>query len=180
LIGMAQIWGIDSEAPELLEAAQELGADVAFFLKGGCAYYTGKGEVFDHALEPMKKSAVLIKPEQGVSTHASYAAFDKNPVSLDPEVQAQAFSAQRAEDVPLRNNLEAASQSLLPELVDIAAWIEGQAGVEASLLSGSGSAAFALCETFNDACRIVSAARICGWWARTTTLCSLGASIAPR
>lgn len=180
LIGVAHLWGIDPESPEVYEAARELGADVLFFLKGGCACLTGVGDVFDHALDPMKKVVAIIKPEEGVSTCAAYAAFDENPPVIDSAAQEQALAAARAEEVLLCNNLTAAAQSLLPELAEIATWIEDQKGVEASLLSGSGSATFALCESFDDACRLVSAARARGWWSRTTTFCSLGASVTPR
>lgn len=46
LVGAAKLWGVDADAPEIREAAYELGADVAFFLHGGCACLTGAGEVF--------------------------------------------------------------------------------------------------------------------------------------
>ena len=179
LVGTARLWGIDPEAPELLASACELGADVAFFLKGGCACYTGIGETFNHALEPMKKSAVLIKPAEGVSTRAAYAAFDKSNQPIDAITRGRALGAMRAEEVPLRNNLTGAAHSILPELVEITAWLNEQVGVEASFLSGSGSVIVALCDTFDDACRVVPAARQRGWWARTTVFCSAAASVAP-
>lgn len=180
LVGAAALWGVEPDAVEVLEAASELGADVAFFLFGGCACLTGAGEAFDHAIEPMKKTVVLVKPDGGVSTSAAYAAFDENPAIIDPETHAAAFSAERAEDVPLRNNLAAASESLLPELAEALAWLSQQEGVEGSLMSGSGSSAFAVCATFGDACRIVAAARNRGWWARATAFSSTRATVVPR
>lgn len=180
LVGAAKLWDLDPEAPEIFEAAAELGADVAFFLYGGCACLTGTGEVFDHALTPMKKTAVLVKPGGGVSTSAAYAAFDEEPVVIDESIQQAALAADRAEEVPLRNNLVAASESLLPELGEVLVWIASQEGVEGSLMSGSGSSAFALCATFEDACRIVGAARNRGWWARTTAFSPARAAVIPR
>lgn len=172
LVGAAMLWGVEPDAPAILEAAGELGSDVAFFQFGGCACLTGTGEVFDHALAPMKKTVVLVKPDGGVSTSAAYEAFDKSPVSVESAVQAAALSAERAEAVPLANNLAAASESLLPELADAVSWLAAQQGVEGSLMSGSGSSVFAVCATFGDACRIVAAARNRGWWARTTSFSS--------
>lgn len=180
LVGAAKLWGVDADAPEIREAACELGADVAFFLHGGCACLTGAGEVFHHTLDPMKKAAVLVKPEGGVSTSAAYIAFDADPVALDAADQEAALAAVCAEDVPLRNNLAAASESLLPGLAEMLAWLADQEGVEGSLMSGSGSAAFAVCATFDDACRIVAAARNRGWWARTTAFSSARAAVIPR
>lgn len=180
LVGAAKLWGMDPESPAVFEAASELGADVAFFLHGGCTCLTGTGEVFHHALEPMRKTAVLVKPNGGVSTSAAYAAFDEDPVAIEPAQQEAALGAVRAEEVPLCNNLVAASESLLPELSEVLAWIKAQEGVEGSLMSGSGSAAFAICATFDDACRIVAAARNRGWWARTTAFSAAKAAAIPR
>lgn len=180
LVGAAKLWGIDADTPEIHEAARELGADVAFFLHGGCTCLTGTGEIFHHALEPMKKAAVLVKPEGGVSTSAAYLAFDEAPVAIAAGDQEAALAADRAEEVPLCNNLSKASESLLPGLGEMLAWLQGQEGVEGSLMSGSGSAAFAVCSTFDDACRIAAAAKNHGLWARTTAFSSARAAVIPR
>ena len=46
-------------------------------------------------------------------------------------------------------------------------------------LSGSGSATFALVDTFAEASRIATAAAARGWWARPTSLSGLRAAVAP-
>ncbi len=180
LLGAAKLWGLPDDAPEILEAAYELGADVAFFLHGGCTCLTGAGEQFHHALEPMKKTVVLVKPEGGVSTAAAYCEFDKNPVVLPCEAQETVLTAQSATEVPLLNNLTGAARSLLPALDEILVWTYAQDGVEDSMMSGSGSAVFAVCDSFDVACRVSAAAREKGWWARTTAFSTAGASVVPR
>ena len=152
---------------------------MAFFLHGGCACFTGTGELFDHELEAMKKPLVLIKPESGVSTAEAYRTFDGNPQKVDESAAAAAEAAQTACEVPLVNNLSPAAESVLPELADVRAWLHRQAGVEASLLCGSGSTTFAVCRDFNVACSIAAAAQSRGWWARTTMFGSLKAAIVP-
>ena len=62
LIGAARLWGISEDDPLIEEAAHELGSDVAFFLHGGCACFTGTGELFDHELEAMKKPSRACRP----------------------------------------------------------------------------------------------------------------------
>lgn len=47
------------------------------------------------------------------------------------------------------------------------------------LLSGSGSATFALVDTFAEASRIATAATAHGWWARPTSLSGLRAAVVP-
>ncbi len=50
---LARVAGLEPTAPALLEVARELGADVAFFLHGGCALMTGFGdELVEHLPVP--------------------------------------------------------------------------------------------------------------------------------
>lgn len=180
LVGAAHFWGIDRQAPEVLAAAAELGSDVSFFLHGGCVCLTGTGEVYSHKLEPIKDPVVIIKPEDGVSTALAYRNFDANPVPIPEEVAEGALNAARAEEVPLFNNLTAAAQVVLPELADIRTWAQSQTGVQSVLLSGSGSATIAQCRSFDEACRLSSAAQAEGWTARATMFSSLRAEIVPK
>lgn len=60
----------------LEELACELGSDVAFFLHGGCGYYTQRGDVLHHRLQPTEQPVCLVKPAAGVSTAQAYACFD--------------------------------------------------------------------------------------------------------
>ena len=180
LVGAAHLWGIDPEDGRIEEAARSLGADVAFFLRGGCACFTGVGDAFHHALKPMTSSIVLVKPEGGVSTKDAYRVFDEDPQAIGEADWDAAFSAADAGQVPLRNNLVRASERLLPALADVREWLDGRDGeVEDALMSGSGAATFAVCRDFQAACRVVAAARERGWWARTTTFGPSRAAIVP-
>lgn len=169
LVGAALLWGVPTDDSLIEETARALGADVAFFLHGGCACLTGVGDVLDHALAPMDAPVVLIKPEGGVSTAAAYRAFDRDPSFVSADQRAVALSATRAQDVPLVNNLVPVSEGMLPALVDIRAWTSSHEDVEASLMSGSGSAVFAICASIDAATRVAAQARSRGWWARSTT-----------
>lgn len=180
LVGAAKLWGISPDDERIEEAARRLGADVAFFLRGGCACLTGVGDVFDHALSPRTDSVVLVKPEGGVSTREAYRAFDESPRHIDALDSERALSAAHAVDVPLRNNLVSASEGLLPVLADVREWMCAQdADVAEVLMSGSGSAVFAVCRDFAAACRVSSAARKRGWWSRTTTFGPARAAAVP-
>ena len=137
-LGAAHLWGVPADDPRIEEAARSLGADVAFFLHGGCACFTGVGDAFDHALAPMNGNVVLVKPEGGVSTAAAYRAFDEHPTAISEADREAALEAQRAADVPLRNNLVPVSEHLLPALVDIRLWASERADVQRVLMSGSG------------------------------------------
>lgn len=179
LVGAAQLWRLAPDDPRIEQAARTLGADVAFFLYGGCACFSGVGDVFEHALTPMSSPVALIKPEGGVSTAAAYRTFDANPQLIAPADRAAALAARRAHDVPLCNNLVAASEQLLPVLAEVRAWASAHPDVQAELMSGSGSAVFAVCPTFEAAARVAAQAQARGWWARATMFGPARAAIAP-
>lgn len=169
LIGAARLWSLAPDDPAIEETAREIGADVAFFLHGGCAYLEGTGGSFVHSLAPSKRSVALIKPEGGVSTGAAYRAFDESPAFADAELASRTASADMADDVGLFNNLAAASEQLMPQLAEIRIWLEELPGVAGALLCGSGSCTFAVCDDFASACAVVAQARERGLWARTTS-----------
>lgn len=183
LLAACRVFGIDPDDERVFAVASKIGADVPFFLRGGCAQLGGRGDVFERDLAPMSAPVVLVRPDGGVSTAAAYRAFDENAGPVD--LQAQGASAERAQDVQLYNNLAAASETVMPELVEVKDWLRQQVGVarDAStgepcvLLSGSGSATFCVCESMNAAYAVVSAAKQRGWWARSCSFTSAGARI---
>ncbi len=184
LVGAASAWGVEALSSQVVEVAASLGADVPFFLHGGCACMTGRGDVFDRAIEPMNKPLVLVRPNTGVSTAAAYRAFDECEIAKARDEAFVACEAQSASDVPLFNNLALASESLLPELARVREWLSGRRGVERAatgeskvLLSGSGSASFAVCESMDAAFAIVADAKLEGWWARSCSFASIGACV---
>lgn len=182
LVAMARFWGLSADGPEVMGVARSLGADVAFFLHGGCALFTGAGEMFDRALAPRKDSVVLVKPPVGVSTAEAYRAFDEKLQLVSAPLVEQALSAESAAEVPLVNNLAPVSEGLSAELAEVRAWLEAQPGVRAGevLLCGSGATTFAVVEDFSAACAVAAAAQARGWWARATAFSSLRAAKLPR
>lgn len=181
LVAAAHFWGLSTEDEAVQKVARGLGADVLFFLYGGCVKLSGAGDAFDRALAPMKDPMVLVKPAAGVPTAEAYRAFDANPSFVSAEQLEQIDRARKAEEVVLANNLAPASESLAPELVEVRLWLEEQPGVVPGrvLLCGSGAATFAITESFSAACEVAAAAQKRGWWARATTFSSLRAAQLP-
>ncbi len=184
LVGLCSSWGVDVADERVVKVAGDLGADVAFFLRGGCAKMGGKGEIFERKLNAVKTPVVLVRPPMGVSTFVAYKAFDENPVFSSSLIKKRVAAAKSAEEVGLYNNLAMAVETMVPELAEVRMWLEGANGVLRNddgqaqvLLCGSGSTTFALCEGFAEACALTAEAKKCGWWARATSLSNVRASI---
>lgn len=177
LVGACELWGLDPSAPEVRDAAREVGSDVAFFLQGGCAAFEGKGDEFVRSLRPSNRPVVLVKPDRGVSTARAYQVFDANPASADREAEAAFDQVESADETALLNNLAPASEGLEPGLSAVRNWLEGRCGAGRALLCGSGSCTFALCESFDEAVAVSVEARKRGWWSRATSLGSLKAAV---
>jgi 4-diphosphocytidyl-2-C-methyl-D-erythritol kinase len=83
---IAALWEMAPTDPRVLQAATALGADVSFFLYGGCALMGGSGETLLRRLPPPELDLVLVKPAEGIATAAAYRAFDANPQPM-PSVE---------------------------------------------------------------------------------------------
>ena len=180
LIAMADAWDMDPNDPVLFQVAAGLGADVAFFLVGGCAQLDGVGEALQRKLPSRKSNVVLVKPEGGLSTADVYREFDSDPDLPTSPVQEQLTAAQDGASVPLFNGLQSTAVRLLPELARVQEWAAEQEGVSDCLLCGSGSASFLLCESFEAACKVSASAMAQGWWARSTSFSGLRAAVVPK
>ncbi|MBS5098535.1 MAG: 4-(cytidine 5'-diphospho)-2-C-methyl-D-erythritol kinase [Eggerthella sp.] len=177
LVGAATLWGVGMEDERVQEVASRLGADVSFFLKGGCARLSGKGDVFEAQLEPRSGFVLLVRPDAGVSTGKAYAAFDEDPVLPSSEYLSSIAALDAAADVSLYNNLEKAACSVTPVVAQVLEWGRAVAGEEDVVLCGSGSAVCCIFDSYQAACEASVEARKHEWWTRVTSFSPLGAAI---
>lgn len=177
LVGAATLWGVGVEDERVQEVASRLGADVSFFLKGGCARLSGKGDVFEAQLEPRSGFVLLVRPDAGVSTGKAYAAFDEDPVLPGSEYLSSIATLDAAADVSLYNNLEKAACSVTPVVAQVLEWGRAAAGEENVVLCGSGSAVCCIFDSYQAACEASVEARKHEWWTRVTSFSPLGAAI---
>ncbi|MGI6045393.1 MAG: 4-(cytidine 5'-diphospho)-2-C-methyl-D-erythritol kinase [Eggerthellaceae bacterium] len=180
LLGAAELWGLSSDADEIFAVARTLGADVSFFLHGGCACFDGAGEHFQRNLVPLSEPIVLVRPDKGVLTCEAYQRFDTLESPIDEEAKKAALVAKEASEVILNNNLAPAAESLLPELREVREWLQGQKGVKQVLLCGSGSTTFAICDNVDSGYKISAAAQLRGWWSRTSSFSPVKAQVIPQ
>lgn len=143
----------------LYALAAEVGADVPFLLKGGCAFCAGKGE----RLEPLPGlglTFLVVMPERGVSTKAAFAALV--PPYARPTARAAAEAIRRGDEAALfgsvSNGLSAAGYALCPKTEEYVERLRSL-GASAAAMTGSGSAAFGIFPSGGDAKRAGAAFR---------------------
>jgi 4-diphosphocytidyl-2-C-methyl-D-erythritol kinase len=72
LMGVKNLYDLKMSYSELSALAAELGSDVPFFLKGGSAYVTGRGEVLRSITMNRNYFVLLAFPGQSISTAWAY------------------------------------------------------------------------------------------------------------
>ena len=144
-----QLYGNPFSNGELLKLAAQCGTDVAFCLKGGTMWATGRGERLD-VLPPVPRlDLILIKPYAGVNTREAYRRFDRvgqfgRLIKEEWEGILTAGSAQQIAGL-LYNDLEQASIQLVPQIHNFKESLL-EAGCYGALMSGSGSSVFGIAQ----------------------------------
>lgn len=181
LAGLAMLWGVDLADPGLTAVARSLGADVPFFLTGGAALFTGRGDVLARRLTSLTAHIVLARPDAPVPTADAYRAFDALPrrgaVSADRVIDALEAGDVRTAADALHNNMAAAAISLVPEIEVALGALRSEPGVLGAIVAGSGSSVFGVCDGALAAERAARAARAAGLWAVATVTSAEGCAI---
>ena len=62
LLGLRRLWGVDQDKSAIYRIATGLGSDVPFFLNGGTALGTGRGDALELLPMPVERFAVVVTP----------------------------------------------------------------------------------------------------------------------
>ncbi len=133
LLGLSALWELELPLDRLEEVGAALGSDVPFFLFGGTARGTGRGERITPLPDLPPRGVVLVMPPFPAATPEVFRRlgapeWDGTPA---PELAA----------VPDRNDLEAAAEELFPALRAVREALAATGATQARL-SGSGSTVF--------------------------------------
>jgi 4-diphosphocytidyl-2-C-methyl-D-erythritol kinase len=166
LVGLNRLWRLRWSPTRLADVAVGLGMDVPFFLQGGCAVATGRGET----IEPVPGTPlalVLVNPRRGSSTAEVYGRVTADLYSDGSRVRAlvDALAARRATRVAasLYNGLEGAAAPAEPEVGRMKAALLA-AGALGAAMSGSGPTVLGVARSFDHA-RQIRRRLTCGSWA---------------
>jgi len=165
LLAAARAWGIDWPRGRLADVAARLGSDVPFFLVGGPAIATGRGETLAPVAGMPPLFAVIACPATGLSTAAVYARCV--PAEEDRGSAGRLAERLVAGDLGgaferMHNALEAPALALLPDVGRLLTAFR-DAGATRPMLTGSGSACFALVPSWTAATRLAARLETGGW-----------------
>jgi 4-diphosphocytidyl-2-C-methyl-D-erythritol kinase len=156
LLGLNRLWGLRWPIARLADVAVTLGMDVPFFLKGGVALGTGRGEKIA-AIRGTPLALVLVNPGAPLSTAAVYARMTPAMYSTGERAHTMvaALRTRRPAAVAasLYNGLEAAAAGVSPELTRMRAALLA-AGALGAVMSGSGPTVFGIARSFEQARQI--------------------------
>ena len=158
LVGLNQIWELGLTREELVDIAASVGSDVAFFLTLPAAWCEGRGEVVTPEAGASGFHFVLVCPPVGLATPAVYGrlAVPKEPVGGDALRSAFRAGDPVALGRALFNRLEEPAFALEPVVGRIRARL-ADLGPCGALMSGSGSAVFAVCRDRTHAVQVAGA-----------------------
>jgi len=139
---------------DLLVWAGELGSDVPFFLHDRPCWCRGRGELVEPIEASLDRQVVLLKPAFGVSTPDAYGRWEGSQ-----ELPGVEYGTQTVSGIDLVNDLERPVFEKHLFLAEMKMWLLAQEGVEAALMSGSGSTMMAILAKGGDGASLVASAQ---------------------
>jgi len=157
LIALSHFFGWPLKRTELRRLARKLGADVPFFLVGGTAFGSGRGDRVKKLPDWPSPSLLLVHSSLPCSTPAIYRAYDEAGLLTQKRDSIKIHFDQRPESLRelvslIENDLERVVFALYPELDSIKKQI-GESGAVTVSLTGSGSTLFGIYDSSRDLVR---------------------------
>ena len=154
LLALTHLWKVEATAPELLEIASRLGADVPFFLFGGMALGTGTGATVSSLMNQEEcgpQHLIVITPNSTVSTAEAYKSISlpalttmkRDPILSNSHDEASSGHSHLWPPPDLKNDFERVIFDIEPEIRRAKDSLL-EAGALGALLAGSGSSVFGI------------------------------------
>lgn len=150
LLALDRMFDLQTAPGRLIEIATELGSDVPFFLIGGAAWGTGRGERLEVLPSPPPVHLLLLLPDERIATADAYALLAAARRSGELRTP-RSFGKSRAEFIvregiidhgaDLANDFEGVIFRAHPRLRELKEALF-DSGADFALMSGSGSGIF--------------------------------------
>lgn len=172
LKGALKLYGKEIPAEEMMALALELGADVPFFLKGGCALAEGVGEKLTPVDRVDGMPLLLILHPFQVSTEWAYGAAKytlTRPACFSDYLSSRGGIKEILSSEELNNDLQEAVLEAHPEIAGSLTALKGSGAFFASM-TGSGSAVYGLFDSDEDMAAAATALAAQGYITVETSL----------
>lgn len=139
ILAINHLYKLGLSKVKLTEAAEQIGSDVPFFIHGGTAFVTGKGEQI-MKIDYNKRFYILIFPDLYISTSEAYSLLPKTSFIDSRGVDELSKSS--------FNSFEEIVMTKFPQLGDTKYWLSSFGRVR---MSGTGSTLFIEFDNYDDA-----------------------------
>ena len=157
LMALPALAGRPLARENLSALGESLGSDVPFFLHGGTALGLGRGSELYPLPDLPTHSVLVVSTGIHVSTAEAYRGLGRevtnaltsgheSPILREFQAIAWALNSARLEQLPLKNDFEAAVFKAHPELAAVVRKLR-RLGGKPAMMTGSGSAVFGVFET---------------------------------
>ena len=157
LRGLARLYGVNVTNEELASLGEKLGSDVPFCIVGGSKLTYGRGEILRDAPKlPSNFGIVIIAGKSGASTPAQFAALDRMYDNFK-EKRDSASALLRLCSAIENGDLSGICRNMYNIFEDTAAFDKEaveylkERGAVGGMMTGSGSSAFCLFDSFENA-----------------------------
>lgn len=161
LLGLRRLWGVDRDKSAVYRIAASLGADVPFFLRGGTAIGSGKGDALELLPMPVERFAVVVTPRglqaDDAKTSRLYGLLKPAHFTDGSSTGAVVFRIAKGQPVrdALRNTFEQVAATA-HDSYEMTRTIFGTTEAGKTLLAGAGPSMFTLADDEEVGGRIVA------------------------
>ncbi|QDU81834.1 4-diphosphocytidyl-2-C-methyl-D-erythritol kinase [Polystyrenella longa] len=164
LVALNQLWGLNYSTAELSQLAAQLGSDVPFFIDSStAAVCRGRGEIITPVTIRGNFPVILAQPGSGLSTPTVFKKWSelssqKACRSVEPLLEAMSSGKTNSVARLLFNALQIPAEQLNAQLKQLISLFQKFA-LPGTLMTGSGSCCFGICQSFRQATSISSLLR---------------------
>jgi len=154
LLALNQLFETNLPREALSKIAETIGSDIPFFIFQSAAVCKGRGELVTPLKLRQRLSLLLVNPGFAVSTSWAYHHWQASR-----EIPRVSYATQEFGGQTFVNDLERPAFEKFVFLAQLKMWLLKQPEVGAALMSGSGSATFAVLREHAEADRIAERAK---------------------
>ncbi len=152
IIALDKLFETNLKEEELLSIGEKVGADVPFCILGGTRLCLNKGEVMAKLPDLPPCYAVIVKPDQGVSTKEAYSNYDSAQWIRHPDNEGFLFAATTKDFDTMCKK----AANVFEQVVEVSDRVKIKSvmrryNAKLAMMTGSGAAVFGLFTSKTDA-----------------------------